>query len=468
MKYKKSYLTSLVLLAICAGTPGVQGQSIFLDPDVEYVTTGTGTEFELELQVDAGITSFRSFVYIVNFDPAKLGIVSVTQGPLLPSSPAGQSGTMFGSYIDDDRLEIEDLILGSEVVAGPGTVATIRFVVLDTGITELEVAHHRIRDVAGTLLATDAYGATIYANVPPETFELIAPTQGQEESGLPGDFISLSWEASASPYAGEGVDYVLEYSTSDSFGPGETSTVPGLTGVTHQLDVGDLTWGYEGQYYWRVTSVGDLYGFERLCSPVYETFDFSYTAVAPDPFDLVSPGDASGISGAAEVTFDWQDATSIIPGDEVGYTFYLATHPSVQAGVLLTEQVTASEVQASIAGLPRNQELYWRVAAEGNYSMITFSTSIFSVTLLGCCVDRVGDANGVGGDEPTIGDISVLIDAKFIGGTCVGILECFGEADVNQTGGLEPDCDDITIGDISVLIDYLFITGPSLGLVDCL
>jgi len=85
-----------------------------------------------------------------------------------------------------------------------------------------------------------------------------------------------------------------------------------------------------------------------------------------------------------------------------------------------------------------------------------------------CCLLRVGDANGLGGDEPTIGDASVMIDAKFITGTCEGILECLTEADINQTGGTDPTCDDITIGDISVLIDYLFITGPTLGLAECL
>lgn len=85
-----------------------------------------------------------------------------------------------------------------------------------------------------------------------------------------------------------------------------------------------------------------------------------------------------------------------------------------------------------------------------------------------CCEGRVGDANGSGGDEPTISDISVMIDAKFIASTCVGLLDCFSEADLNQSGALEPDCADITMGDIAYLIDYLFITGPSLGLRDCL
>lgn len=86
----------------------------------------------------------------------------------------------------------------------------------------------------------------------------------------------------------------------------------------------------------------------------------------------------------------------------------------------------------------------------------------------GCCVGRVGDANGSGDDEPTIGDVSTMIDAKFITGTCDGILNCLTEADINQSGVTNPTCDDITIGDISTLIDYLFITGSSLGLPECL
>jgi hypothetical protein len=83
-----------------------------------------------------------------------------------------------------------------------------------------------------------------------------------------------------------------------------------------------------------------------------------------------------------------------------------------------------------------------------------------------CCSGRVGDANSVGDDEPTIGDISVIIDALFISGSPEAIA-CIAEADVNQSGGSDPDIEDITIGDISILIDYLFITGQSLGLPDC-
>ena len=85
----------------------------------------------------------------------------------------------------------------------------------------------------------------------------------------------------------------------------------------------------------------------------------------------------------------------------------------------------------------------------------------YQYTVHSCCTARVGDANGSGDDQPTIGDISALIDAKFITGSCDGIIACPLEADINQSGGPNATCDDITIGDISILIDYLFIAGPN-------
>ncbi len=78
--------------------------------------------------------------------------------------------------------------------------------------------------------------------------------------------------------------------------------------------------------------------------------------------------------------------------------------------------------------------------------------------VVGCCLARVGDANGAGGDEPTIGDITVMIDMLFISTTPVA---CMAEADVNQSGGFHPLLENVTIGDITLLIDYLFITGPT-------
>jgi hypothetical protein len=84
-----------------------------------------------------------------------------------------------------------------------------------------------------------------------------------------------------------------------------------------------------------------------------------------------------------------------------------------------------------------------------------------------CCSGQVGDVNGDGGSEPTIGDISALIDVLFINAD-PGIISCLKEADVNQSGGDNPRVEDLTIGDVSYLIDYLFVTGASLGLPGCL
>jgi hypothetical protein len=94
---------------------------------------------------------------------------------------------------------------------------------------------------------------------------------------------------------------------------------------------------------------------------------------------------------------------------------------------------------------------------------------IDDLTVVGelCCSGRSGDANGASGDEPTIGDVSTLIDVLFIGNDW-GAIPCVAEADVNQSGGVYPTPADVTIGDVSYLIDYLFITGESLGLPDCL
>jgi hypothetical protein len=83
---------------------------------------------------------------------------------------------------------------------------------------------------------------------------------------------------------------------------------------------------------------------------------------------------------------------------------------------------------------------------------------------IGCCEDRVGDANGEGDypDEVTLGDIMLMVDVKFISGDCSKLL-CVAEADVNQDGGSNPTCEDhVTLGDIMTLVDFLFISNTPL------
>jgi len=119
----------------------------------------------------------------------------------------------------------------------------------------------------------------------------------------------------------------------------------------------------------------------------------------------------------------------------------------------------------------RSDTVYFWTVLASSYSSSSddmFSTRTSGVTAItsyaidcyasGCGGGMVGDANGLGGEIPTIGDISTLIDANFISGNCASI-SCLDEADINRSGGCNPTCGDITIGDIAMLIDYLFITG---------
>jgi C1A family cysteine protease/PKD repeat protein len=81
---------------------------------------------------------------------------------------------------------------------------------------------------------------------------------------------------------------------------------------------------------------------------------------------------------------------------------------------------------------------------------------------IGCCEGRVGDVDRIGGDEPTLGDVMIMVDHLFVTGNLLGCVE---EADINQSGGATPTYSDLTLGDIMVLVDYLFISGTPL--LDC-
>jgi hypothetical protein len=114
---------------------------------------------------------------------------------------------------------------------------------------------------------------------------------------------------------------------------------------------------------------------------------------------------------------------------------------------------------------------------DGGYAMVGTSASFYNGTCVylvkigsdNCCEERVGDANGLGAypDEITLGDIMIIVDAKFISASCDNIT-CLREADVNQSGGSEPTCEDITLLDIMFLVDFLFVNPGTAVLPDCL
>lgn len=155
----------------------------------------------------------------------------------------------------------------------------------------------------------------------------------------------------------------------------------------------------------------------------------------------------------------WWDDIGANPGlnsnanavDQAIWLTYIYDYDLTAADTLLFYSIVATVNSGSV------QELYFT---------LLFAESWFNHVILesfpNCQFCRTGNPNGMGGDEPTISDISVMIDAKFITGTCYGIITCLAEADVNRSGGYNTTCGDITISDMSILIDYLFINGPSI------
>ncbi len=218
-----------------------------------------------------------------------------------------------------------------------------------------------------------------------------------------------------------------------------------------------------------VTGVRSSYYREAICQAIRSAVPprVSIPMIVPEnptelqPVTISVLVEDSDPIGLAQLHVDTGNGFSAIPmyddgtnGDPIaGDSEYVGTVPPVSQGTSVSYYVSATDVYpGSIGESPR------RASRTETY---------YTYTATSCCSGRVGDANGEGGDEPTIGDISILIDALFIGGDA-GIIGCLLEADINQSGGTGPIAADITIGDISGLIDYLFITGPSLGLRDCL
>ena len=149
---------------------------------------------------------------------------------------------------------------------------------------------------------------------------------------------------------------------------------------------------------------------------------------------------------------------------------------------LVRDQITGAPLVAASVMIVETGDLtitnglgryYFPDIPEGSYTVLIGKTgyvpSVMAAVSIraSCCQGTVGDANGSDGNDPTLGDVMTLVDAKFIRGTCVGTIPCLAEADVNRSGGVNPTCDDITLGDIMYLVDYLFITGASLGLGAC-
>jgi hypothetical protein len=117
-----------------------------------------------------------------------------------------------------------------------------------------------------------------------------------------------------------------------------------------------------------------------------------------------------------------------------------------------------------VLGLTVGSAYYFALRAfddAGNYSLLSNSPLIVMVAM-DCCTGMVGNVNGADGDEPTISDIAMLIDHVFVSNQPIW---CAAEADINQSGGQNPQQGpngDITISDITILVDHVFISNRPL------
>jgi hypothetical protein len=195
---------------------------------------------------------------------------------------------------------------------------------------------------------------------------------------------------------------------------------------------------------------------------------FYYAIYPPGQEGPISPPNLAEVRDQ-QPTFRWD---GLAGGSGYKFGFELGTRFDLLSDVLCDVDGLEDSQYKLETVLATDNMYYWRVLFNEDLDPEYESVSrTFAVRIVECCVGTVGntDLGGEGtpaDEEPTLGDIMLMVDAKFVSGDC-SVLQCLTEADVNQDGGANPTCDDITLGDIMYLVDYIFITGPGLGLPDC-
>jgi hypothetical protein len=432
-------LSTLVIANVCS----VSAAEIFADPDTVYITTGPGTEFELEIEVDAATTGFRLFQIVMAFDTTLLDTTYTELGPLF--SETGEV-FVFNSFIVEDTifgstvLRLEGLLFGaSAVVDGPGVVARVGLEALAEGVADMSVVEHVITDISNDTIPSSARGSFVYINTPPDPFDLLEPVDGADIGGNPGDSIEFGWTASGSPYPGELVSYFLEINETADFSAPNSLEFSGLTFTNQKISNLDLTNGQ--QYFWRVTATGNLYGFEQASTPASHSFTLN-AAGSPNDFDLLLPEQSTYVdisSGGA--LFDWQDSPPLAPGDSVLYKLALYDDPSMQPANMVWESgdINVSELVVDESNLPVRTWLYWEVTAENTYGFTKESLSNFDVMFY-----WFRDFNG--DKTVNIQDLTLFVGYLF-GGGAAPIPEV--AVDLNSDGSLN-------IADLTALVNYLF------------
>jgi len=255
--------------------------------------------------------------------------------------------------------------------------------------------------------------------------------------------------------------------------PSHAYTEPGLRSVT--VDMQTATGDYSREFPGLIAVYADtlVFGdshledniavvevYTRNCLPVKKiVVPFVYDGPFELRFDSVSAnGLRSGHMQAHPISLveNWNSATVLLDAE---------SGPPLQPGAGPVARLYFTREQpGGFGSVPIQVTSYSSyhltfACDAGNYEPVSYAGSITS----SCCRGIVGDANGDGGFEPTISDVSVMVAHLFINGLP---LDCYPEADANQSGGPDATAKDITISDVSVLVDHLFISGVPLA--ECL
>ena len=427
--------------------PSSKAAKMFLNSDTVFITTGAGTEFDLELRVDEDVKFLKLFVVELNFDTDILEKISETEGDFWDTTAAM---TDFGCYYKNDEtiLRIEGLVLGAGISAdGPGWLGTVRLSTVGPGKLEMLYDYYSLKDVNGDPIAATAEGTVVFVEYPPDPFNLLSPVALDTVSRLSGGSFDCVWNSSRSIYPGEGVTYKLEVCPSYTFAAESTMVFSELTDTSASIladDMHDLMGTSICNIYWRVTAAGDMYGFEQLSTPYPNTFTFSYGVVAPDPFDITSPTDSTlvDLRNYETVFFDWEDANSINPNDTVKYVLYIGPEPSFPGSEIFKDStIDISEISISADPFPLGHWENWQVLAINRYGLSRWSSSVYSTMFY-----LRGDVNN--DNKLNISDVTFLVSYLFGGPESP-------EPIPSNAGDM--NCDTKTnISDVTFLVNYLF------------
>src|SRR3990170_6139691 len=459
----------IVLLFLLIKSPLARSQTahVFLNPDTTYITTGNGTIFTLNVEVDANTDSLHSFRLNLDFNkdvfdacfydttnsnPDSLKIdtlyaVYAEEGSLMDTFP-GSTFFVWELSPDSSSIFIGDAIMGANTyVYGPGVIAKVHFITKGSGISPLNFRDLVLKQSYYDTIPSTSTNGIAYINIPPSSFNLLSPADSTVIKTWQATSILLNWDDATTVYPGDSILYTLYYSTSQNFTPSLTDSIMNIKGSQYQLNLDTFTVPYS-LIYWKVKAV-NTYGFKTWCSPSHLRFAV-LTPSPPSNFNLLYPPDSSAVAAYVDsiVTLDWQDALSAYPGDIILYILYYSTDKD------FTPSLTDSVLNLNISqfGLPIDSftlfpvMVYWKVRALDTYGFMTWcNPSYYRFLILNF---KRGDANG--DLKLTVADVVYLISFLFKGGPPPNPLIA---GDANCDGK-------ITVADAVYLVNYLFKGGP--------